>query len=432
MRRWLQGLLFFWLALSLTGCGTREAQPLSQARTFDAPQYEWGEAAPETLVVWMREHESERLFMQRAFARFEEKTRHRLRLVTFSDAAFEEVIARAFAGGEERPDVLVSYGGTNVEGCDPDENFYDFSQAVWVRDLTATSINQTIYHGKVIGLPHWEASISGLLYNKKLFARFGLTPPQTQAEFLAVCEALQARGVTPVYLPYQEPTMLLYQFPMDAVVSDPKVLKGLNEGQLRYGQLPEMRQIVKWYQTMAQRGYFGAAYEQNGWNGMSEALQSGRYAMMHCWDTWLYTNYDGNAADFGLMPAFMGVPEAGTFEGPNLALTIVNKKSPRLAAALDLVTFMADPYNYNAAFAGIYTAPVFKNQIASISTPQYVEAQAWIERNFRDSTAWLRLRGFAQKDARCIQKYMQALPGYTLERCLEEMDALRERRAFGK
>lgn len=192
--------------------------------------------------------------------------------------------------------------------------------------------------------------------------------------------------------------------------------------------LGEMYRIVKWYRAMAQNGYLGDNYLENSWDGMSAALESGEYAMMLCWDTWLYTDFEGNPSDFGLMPAFVGVPDQGTFEGPNLSLLLVNKNSAQVDASLDLISFMADPYNYNAAFEGIYTAPVFRQQMASISTPQYVEAAGWIEENYRNSIAWLNIKGFSQSDAACILKYMVSEDGYTARQCLTDMEMLRQQR----
>lgn len=413
-------------ALSLAACGAAK-----KAETYDTvfqtPQYEWGKYRGITLELWTQAKEMDRSYIKRALGRYEEQTGNTVKIVDISKDQFYEKTAAAFAAGSG-PDLILSYGGTNVEPLNPDDNFYDFTQAPWVDDLTSTSINQTIYNGRVIGLPHWEASISGTIYNKKLFETCGIPVPANQAEFLDACETLLKNGITPMYLPYAEISMLLYQFPLDTVVEDDQKLSGLNGGTLGYQDFPEMRTVVQWYKTMADRGYFGESYEANNWGGMNEAMKSGEYGMMLCWDTWLYTDFDGEPGDFGLMPAFIGIPEEGTFEGPNLALMIVNRRGKQVDAAVDFITFMADPYNYNQAFAGLYTAPVFKNQAASISTPQYVEMERLIERNFRDSTAWLRIRGFSQMDAVCIQKYMAGEPGYTVDRCLEEMDRLRRER----
>lgn len=414
-------------------CGCQQAEPpaISAADLFTEPQYAWGGITGQTLTVWGRETDLTRSYMTRAFQRYEALTGNTVELVTFSPGELERNTAEALSRGSGDPDLLLSFGGTNIDAFYPDENFYDFSDAVWVDDLTEVSINQTIYHGKVIGLPHWEASISGTLYNKDIFQRLHLTPPQTQEEFLAVCEKLLENGVTPLYLPCASPTMLLYQFPLDTLLEEGGTLEQLNSGAVGYQDLPELNAVLEWYRTMAERGYLGQDYLQNDWDGMSHALDSGSYAMMLCWDTWLYTDFTGDASRFGLMPAFMGVPEEGSFEGPNLSLLIVNRHSPQVDAAVDLVTFLADPYNYNAAFEGIYTAPVFQQQVAGISTPQYVESERWIERNFRDSIAWLRIRGFSQSDAVCILDYMQGREGYTAENCLRDMDLLRLERFQG-
>lgn len=426
IKRPFWSLLF--LALLLSGCAGESAAGLKTTLPYaPQPQYEWGNTAKTTLTLWSQEPDIERVYMQKAIAAYEAATGNRIEIVQYPQAEFEDTTARAFAGETQAPDLLLSYGGANIDAYDPDENFYDFSDAVWVSDLTDTSINQTVYHGKIIGLPHWEASVAGFLYNKQIFERLGIKLPETQEEFMDACAVLLKNGVVPMYVPFQSPSMLLYQFPFDSVVQDAAILNALNEGELSYSRLPQMKKIVEWYKAMAQAGYFGQELEKNSWEGMSEALSSGGYAMMPCWDTWLYTDFQGDASNFGLMPAFMGVPDSGVFEGPNLALVIVNRHSEKLEAALDFVTFLADPYNYNQAFAGLYTAPVFKNQVASISTPQYAEAERLIERHYYDSTAWLRIRGFSQNDASCIIEYILS-DDMTATECLKKMDALRARR----
>lgn len=421
---------FLLFLIHVTGCsrstaGTVDGEP---GMLFEEPWYKWEKGTGETLVVWGIYPDLERSYIQKAFERFEKLTSDKLKLVQIPKDKFEEQMLASVKGKVDKPDILLGYGGTNIEAYDPDNNFYDFQDARWVNDLTDTSINQTVYNGRIIGLPHWEASISGTLYNKEIFKKYQLDIPETQEEFMKTCEILYEHGVTPLYMPGKEISMLLYQFPLDSVLEDSAVLTGLNDGTLEYADLPQMYQIVEWYKTMAKKGYLGETYLTDDWNGMSEALDSGRYAMMLCWDTWLYTDFKGDASDFGLMPAFVGVPQSGTFEGPNLGLFIVNKNSERLDAALNFITFLADPYNYNAAFEGIYTAPVFKNQVASISTPQYLEAERLIDHNFRDSTAWLRIRGFSQMDASCILEYMGSSNGSTAEDCLKKMDNLRNGR----
>ena len=422
-------LLLCFCSFLLGGCTQKGGDVSGTAAAAAGPQYEWGTVSGRTLTVWGRETDLNRIYMKRAFQRYEELTGNRVQVVAMEPGELEEKGAQALKSGEGAPDLLLSFGGVNMEVFSPDESFYDFSDAAWVDDLTDTSINQTIYNGKVMGLPHWEASVSGTIYNKEIFEKLHIDPPRTQEEFMEACRILLENKVTPLYLPCAEDTMLLYQFPLDCLVEDAQVLQELNGGRIGYRDLPQMEVIVEWYRTMAENGYLGSDYMQNDWNGMNSAMDSGEYAMMLCWDTWLYTDFEGDASRFGLMPAFVGLPEKGTFEGPNLALLLVNRNGEQVDAALDLVTFMADPYNYNAAFEGIYTAPVFKGQQASISTPQYAENAGWIEEVYHDSVAWLRIRGFSQSDASCILDYMQAGGDYTVQQCLTDMDRLRRERA---
>lgn len=413
--------------LALAGCSMKKEEAEKFQNGFSSPQYDWDNGYEEPLILWGTP-DLDRSYITKAFERYRELTGNELEVVLMSQNEFEEKMELAFVKCGEKPDIIFSYGGTNIEKYNPDENFYDFKEEIWVEDLTDTSINQTIYNGRIVGLPHWEASVSGTIYNKKLFEKYDLEIPTTQEEFMKACEVLYVNGIIPLYMPCKEVTMLLYQFPLDTIVEDADILKQLNNGSLSYADIPQMEQIINWYKTMAEKGYLGEVYLTHDWDGMEEAMSSGKYAMLLCWDTWLYTDFKGNSENFGLMPAFMGVPEKGTFEGPNLGLFIVNQKSSKLESALNFITFLADPYNYNVAFDGMYTAPVFKNQVKSISTPQYQEAERLIEQNFRDSTAWLRIRGFSQMDASVILEYMESESNETAQECLRKMDLLRSER----
>jgi glucose/mannose transport system substrate-binding protein len=52
--------------------------------------------------------------------------------------------------------------------------------------------------GHIYSMPVNIHRENALFYNKQIFADNALEPPTTQAEFLAVCEALKAKGITPV------------------------------------------------------------------------------------------------------------------------------------------------------------------------------------------------------------------------------------------
>lgn len=90
-------------------------------------------------------------------------------------------------------------------------------------------------------------------------------------------------------------------------------------------------------------------------------------------------------------------------------------------AAKDFVTFMTTPANYNKAFSGFSTSPVFKGETANITTPQYKDAKDSIESLTAASIAWPSVIGFTQVDAaKSIQDLM--LGNKTVEQCAKAMD----------
>ncbi|MEG1477213.1 MAG: extracellular solute-binding protein, partial [Oscillospiraceae bacterium] len=279
MKKYLMALLLSALLL-FTACATGEK--IDAQAIFAVPSYDWGHITGETLNIWCKKGEMERPYMKTAIARYEKLTGNHINIVEVNVEEFDEKVSSALNTPSSDLDILLSYGGTNLDAFNPDENFCDFKNEVWINDIMLNGLNQAIYNGRIVGLPHWEASFSGTLYNKKIFKKYKIPIPTTQEEFLNACEILLKNGVTPLYLPYKEITMLLYQFPLDAVLEENDNLSRLNSGAIDYKDIPQMRSIIEWYKTMSDRGYFGEDYIQNDWDGMDSALKSEKYAMLLC------------------------------------------------------------------------------------------------------------------------------------------------------
>jgi glucose/mannose transport system substrate-binding protein len=65
----------------------------------------------------------------------------------------------------------------------------------WSQQLFPTVLELVTYKGDVVAAPLGIHRINTLLYNRKLFTRFGLVPPRNWAEFELVARQLQAKGV---------------------------------------------------------------------------------------------------------------------------------------------------------------------------------------------------------------------------------------------
>ncbi len=376
------------------------------------------------LTIVGKSVDMDNIYMTRIFDLFEEKTGKKIKLITFEDSAFEDSSAKLFEKGEV-PDIFVHFHNADLDRFNVEENFLYLNDQEWVEDLTDGALAYSVDRdGNLLGLPFWESSVSGCYYNKKILDKYGLRPASNQSEFNLLCEILEESGCTPICWPANGCAWML-QFALDPVFADdPDLLEKLNAGQIRYADIPEVTDAVRWIYEAAQKGWFGDAYLETGWDGISPALSSGDAVMTFIWDTWFDTDFkDGkySAGDFALMPAFLNTARDGTYEGGNLNLMMVNKNSPNCQTALEFLSFCADPENYNIAFAGISTVSVFKGQTTNIQSKMVTDAADSIARYGRVSTASTRIVGY-NGDAVANAIYALLSGRVDVAGCVEQLD----------
>lgn len=99
-------------------------------------------------------------------------------------------------------------------------------------DFSAVSdgiLNGDTFEGKVLALP-MGLTLHGLVVNKTLLEKEGLSVPQTWEEFLTVLETLKQKGYTPIQGPTDAVSQLIYNAGMTMLSRDPALYKAVTEG----------------------------------------------------------------------------------------------------------------------------------------------------------------------------------------------------------
>ncbi|HEY8343761.1 MAG TPA: extracellular solute-binding protein [Bacillota bacterium] len=167
---------------------------------------------------------------------------------------------------------------------------FEFAKAGWLVDLTdepvlakvaAGAKNAVTYNGRIYALPMDMAGI-GIIYNKDIFAKYGLAPPTTFRELRAVCSTLKKNGVVPfAALLKANWSMGHFISLVHTTLAGPKLLPWLDqmkEGKASFADPVDKRElfrILDFYK--ANLGENAAEMDQNEQNA---AFASGQAAMM--------------------------------------------------------------------------------------------------------------------------------------------------------
>ena len=130
-----------------------------------------------------------------------------IKMDAVADDPYKAKIRVVMASGNS-PDIYFSWSGEYAHQFVRAGRALDITAALqgpeWQGRWPAAMLDPFRFDGKLYGVP-MNQSAAVFAYNRAIFARVGVTPPQNWSELLAVCEKLKAAGVTPIALGTQAP-----------------------------------------------------------------------------------------------------------------------------------------------------------------------------------------------------------------------------------
>lgn len=233
--------------------------------------------------------------------------------------------------------------------------YLDLTGSPFLADFFPNSLKPVTIDGKVYGAPEVMHS-DGLLYNKTLFDRLGLSVPRTWDELIALCETLKKDGIIPIAMDSEWSTA---QFFWGSLMSDngadEEWTRKLESGEIRVADPAFVDSITK-LKEIVDRGFV-----PQDWLGMKheqakDLVGQGKAAMIMTgtWDIQsIMERNPANAIGFMMVPGSKRtVPNinVGTYR-------VINARTEHPEEAKKFVAFMNSRANQEKLAEGALAVP---------------------------------------------------------------------------
>ncbi len=268
------------------------------------------------------------------------------------------------AAGNSLPDVFSYWAGARTQFVVDAGNLHSIA-AMWdangLGDVVAKSIadGATLYNGDRYLVP-FGYHYAGMFYNTKVMADAGVTDlPKTWEEFVALCETLKAKGVTPIALGSKNrwPAQFWFDYLL-LRTAGPDYRAALMNGTASYAD-DQVKLAMQRWKELVDAGYFAPNANADDWTDAADKVARGDAAMtlMGTWITGYWNGIElkpGEDYDFFEFPKMAdGVANAAV--GPVDGL-VISANAPNVANAEKLLNFLVSNPDVQAKWAGIQGA----------------------------------------------------------------------------
>ncbi len=189
--------------------------------------------------------------------------------------------ARAAQG--KLPDILQMQSYSRVAEYAAKGYLVDLTKQPVLAKVVDSSKPAVTWNGKLWGLPMDFAGI-GIIYNKDIFAKYGLQPPATYRDLERICRTLRTNGMTPFAGLLKENwsmghfiTLVHTNLLAEKKISADKFVADMNAGKTSYGVVDtdKLFSVIDFYRANMDKNA-----EEWNWNEQQAAFAEGKAAMM--------------------------------------------------------------------------------------------------------------------------------------------------------
>lgn len=336
-----KGLVLVMVMITLAGCGKKDADTSGTSaaegtvvdtsptedtitlKVFDSHAYGLDEYA-EMVAKFEEEHPGVKIEVQHA-------------------ANDSNAILQSRMNAGDFPDVFDVESGTSAK------EYYEYAYD-WSNDTaTLDKFNEDAIDtgrddaGNVMSLP-WTYENMGLIYNKDLFEKAGITElPTTMDELEAACVKLNDAGITAFALPAKELWVLgqlTTHFMIDKSMDEKTLVEKIKSGEIKFADMKNFPNLFRFLDLAVKYGPNKPL--EVDWETSENVLANGEAAIIHMGD-WCQSTLDKFNPDANL--AFLPFPVGDSAEDSTLLSScnwtyIVNKNSEHLDLAKEYCEYI--------------------------------------------------------------------------------------------
>jgi len=336
-----------------------------------------------------------------------------------SDPYWDQLKVRAAAS--DMPDVFMTDGYNRIKTY----NHYvkDLSSLALTERIVPGALPAISLDGRIVGMPV-QMSGWGIIYNKDIFEEAGLEIPATFSELAAVCQALEARGVTPFVNQYKDNWVLGQMFGavLGKTENPAELVDSLKNGTATLANTGFMLHALEVLDLTLKYGQKNPL--NDGWNEACTAMGLGKGAMM-LEGIWVHDTIKSVNPDIRL--GLMALPLTDNPGDTKLSADVngvyhILNNGKNEAAALDMLNWLYATEEGQEFFKECGFIPALKG-IPSRLNDVCTDANQYIQEGKTSIWGWLiSPSNFQAESGTVLQEYI--LGKYDRSGTLNALDAL--------